>query len=71
MSNVTQFPGSESDWDVMTDIIHGGNVGAMAIAVKYDDGTVETMWVDASRSDIAYFIQAFQKDLHEWMEDSE
>jgi len=71
MSNVTQFPGKDSEWDAVTDIIHDGKVKAMAIAVRYEDDTVETMWFDATKLDIAYFIQAFQKDLHEWMEEIE
>ena len=71
MNNVTQFPGKDSEWDVVTDIIHDGKVKAMAIAVRYEDDTVETMWFDATKLDSAYFIQALQKDLHEWMEDIE
>jgi len=71
VSNVTQFPGKDSDWEAVTDVIHDDNVEAMAICVKYEDETVETMWIDATKADIAYFVQALQKDLHEWMEDSE
>ena len=70
MGNVTQFPGKGSEeWEIVTDVLGSDRVKAMAVAVKYEDDTVETMWVDCSKAEIAYFIQAFQKDLHEWMED--
>jgi len=71
MSNVTQFPGKGNEWEVITDVLDSDKVQSMAIAVKYDDGSLETMWVDCSKADIAYFIQALQKDLHDWMEDEE
>jgi hypothetical protein len=56
---------------VITDYINDDDVDAIAIAVRYKDDSVETMWLNASKADIAYFIQAFTKDLHEWMEDAE
>lgn len=71
MSNVKSFPGVREKRAVITDYINDDDVDAIAIAVRYKDDSVETMWLNASKADIAYFIQALTKDLHEWMEDAE
>lgn len=70
MTNVRPFPSKGNDRQAVTDIIHDGDVQSMAIAVKYRDGTVETIWIDTTKADLAYFIQAFQYDLHNWMSET-